>query len=85
MNFCNESLKLIQLYNVSMLSMTRHMNVRKSMGHFFLEGHEIPPDIGQVDRNECGAVQFSTLNNTLAINVGMFNLSTNGNDNHLLF
>ena len=48
------------------------------------EGHEIPPDIVQADRNECGAVQFSTVNNTLTINIGMFNSSTEGNYNYYL-
>ena len=50
----------------------------------FSEGHEIPPDIVQADRNECGAVQFSTVNNTLTINIGMFNSSTEGNYNYYL-
>ena len=58
------------------------------MKHYFKifpilsEGHEIPPDIVQADRNECGAVQFSTVNNTLNINIGMFNSSTEGNHNY---
>ena len=39
----------------------------------------MPSDEVQTDRNECGAVQFSTVNNTLTLNLDIFNSSTEGN------